>query len=84
MRCVDCEYKGSCFDASVVGVNDGAFTFRAKCPRCGSPKVLFTTGEFEDQLRILIAKKEVNISDGTINLSREGAFTKQNRAHTQR
>ena len=57
MRCIDCGHAGGCFDASVVGVEDGAFIFQAKCPRCGSPKVLSTTGEFEEQLRILIAKK---------------------------
>ncbi len=47
-----------CFDASVAGVKEGTFVLQLKCPECGSPKVLFNTGEFEEQLRILVVRKE--------------------------
>ncbi len=65
MRCVDCGYTSDCFDASVVGIKEGAFTLQSKCPECGSAKVLFNAGEFEEQLRILIAKKGEAVSIST-------------------
>jgi len=73
MRCIDCEYTGNCFNASIEGVQKGAFILQLKCPKCGSLKVLFDTGEFEEQLRILVVMEKVNngISSGKTNRNRD-------------
>lgn len=59
-ECVDCGFRGSVFNGEVVGSDQGAFTFRAKCPRCGSMKVNILPGPHERDLRIGL---EVNSDD---------------------
>lgn len=54
LKCVDCEYEAMEFEASIAGIHEGAFTYRAKCPKCGSLMVKHTPGYHEKDLRISV------------------------------
>lgn len=51
-KCVDCGYEGSEFNAGISDIHHGAFTYVAKCPKCGSFKVKHLPGYKESDLRI--------------------------------
>ncbi len=52
-QCVDCGYEGSEFNAGIAERgHHGAFTYFAKCPKCGSFKVKHLPGYKESDLRI--------------------------------
>jgi hypothetical protein len=38
-NCVDCGYYSDIFSGDVSGISQGAFTYYARCPACGSEKV---------------------------------------------
>lgn len=57
-RCINCRYEGEKFDAEVADISkSGAFTYRAKCPNCGSLLVEHLPGDFEEDLRISIERR---------------------------
>jgi len=55
-KCVNCDFKDTEFKAEVAGSSQGAFTFRAKCPRCGSHMVNIEPGSKEHQLRVKVTR----------------------------
>lgn len=55
-KCTDCGYEGPNFHAEVANFYKGAFTFMAKCPRCGSIKVDAIGPIKERNLRIVVEK----------------------------
>lgn len=57
LKCVDCGYEAEEFQAVVAGISEGAITYKARCPKCGSFKVKHTPGYHEKDLRISIKEK---------------------------
>ena len=53
-KCVDCGYSGREFNVGVDGASQGALTYFAKCPECGSCKVKQLPGYKEKDLRLYI------------------------------
>jgi len=51
-HCVDCGHEDSTFAVDVAGRDQGAFTYRAKCPKCGSLMVNVVPGIHLKDLRI--------------------------------
>ena len=52
LKCVDCGYKAVEFDAQISSIVNGAFTYVAKCPNCGSLHVNHITGYHAKDLKI--------------------------------
>jgi hypothetical protein len=57
-KCVDCGYQGFEFHAGIAGRDQGAFTYAAECPKCGSRKVKHLPGYHERDLRIRIKERD--------------------------
>lgn len=57
-KCVDCEFEGEVFrikeifHVKVDDIGQGSYTFKAKCPRCGSLRVNVLPGLKEDDILI--------------------------------
>ena len=57
MECVECGYSGDEFGLVINGYSKGAFTYVAKCLRCGSRKVKHLPEYYESCLRIHVEKE---------------------------
>lgn len=53
-RCVNCGHEGMVFHVSVTGSDQGALTYQAACPECGSHMVNVLEGSNEESLRIYV------------------------------
>jgi len=51
-KCVACGYQNSKFNVKVIGPHEGAHSYVAKCPQCGSLKVNTLPGYWEEDVRI--------------------------------
>lgn len=61
LKCVECEYEGGEFSICIAGSSQGAFTYIAKCPRCGSRKVKHLPGYHESDLRISVEEEKTSV-----------------------
>lgn len=57
-KCVKCSYQNKTFNAEITGVSHGAFTYMAKCPKCGSRMVNIVGQVPADKVRLSILEPE--------------------------
>lgn len=57
IKCIDCGYQDFEFKAGIAGCCQGAFTYFARCPKCGSSKIKHLPGYYERDLRVRVVKR---------------------------
>jgi len=53
MECVNCNHKGKTFKVEIKGLNMGAFSYQAECPKCGSLMVNASPGEYIEDMSLV-------------------------------
>jgi rRNA maturation protein Nop10 len=54
-KCINCGFAGVIFHAEVASIDQGSYTYRAKCPKCGSHLVIIEPPVKEQSLRISLS-----------------------------
>lgn len=62
-KCLNCQYEGGMFDVSAAGIDIGAFTYKARCPKCGSNLVNTLPGTKVENMTISIWPGELRLTD---------------------